>query len=46
MRAAAEWALAWMAPDGGRGGETLRPHGGCVSLKAHKAAEIVYDATV
>jgi four helix bundle suffix protein len=46
VRAAAEWALAHLAPDGGRGGEIIARHGGYGGLKAYKAAEIAYDATV
>jgi four helix bundle suffix protein len=45
VRTAAEWALARMAPDGGRGGEIIARHGGYGDLKAYKAAEIAYDAT-
>ncbi len=33
-------------PTGGRGTELMMPHGGYGNLKAFKAAEIVYDATV
>lgn len=46
VREAAEWALAKIKPNGGRGGEIIRPHGGYAGLKAHKSAEILYDATV
>ncbi len=45
-RAAAVAALAQLTPDGGRGSEIIRTHGGYAGLKAHQAAEIVYDATV
>lgn len=33
-------------PSGGRGTELLMPHGGYENLKAYKASEVVYDATV
>lgn len=46
VRAAAEWALAQITPDGGRGGEIIARHGGYGKLKALQAAEIAYDATV
>lgn len=46
VRESAAWALARLNPDGGRGSEIIRPHGGYVGLKAHHAAEIAYDATV
>jgi len=46
VRASVEWTLARITPDGGRGGKIIMPHGGYVSLKAHQAAEIAYDATV
>jgi four helix bundle suffix protein len=46
VREAAAWALARLTPNGGRGGEIIARHGGYGGLKAHKAAEIVYDATV
>lgn len=46
VREAAGWALAQITPDGGRGGDIIRPHGGFVHLKANTAAEIAYDATV
>ena len=46
VQAAADWAIAQMTPDGGRGGEIVQRHGGYGGLKAYRAAEIVYDATV
>jgi restriction system protein len=46
VRAGAEWALARIGPDGGRGGEIVMRHGGYADLKAYQATEIVYDATV
>jgi len=46
VRQAASWALARLTPDGGRGGEIIQKHGGYGGLKAYKASEIVYDATV
>ena len=46
VNAGAEWALEKMKPDGGRGGLIMMRHGGYEGLKAHQAAEIVYDATV
>jgi four helix bundle suffix protein len=46
VREAVEWALARMVPNGGRGGEIIARHGGYGDLKAYKAAEIAYDATV
>lgn len=46
MREAADTAVARLTPDGGRGGEIVRTHGGFANLRAHEAAEIVYDATV
>ena len=46
VQEAAEWALAQLVPDGGRGGSIIRPHGGFINLKANMAAEIAYDATV
>lgn len=46
VRDAAAGAIEHLTPDGGRGGEIVRPHGGFSGLRAHEAAEIVYDATV
>lgn len=46
VRASADWALAQLTPNGGRGGEIINRHGGYGGLKAHQAAEIAYDATV
>lgn len=46
VRTAALEALSRFAPDGGRGGKIMRPHGGYAGLKAHQAAEIAYDATI
>jgi restriction system protein len=46
VRAAAEWSLAQITPNGGRGGEIIARHGGYGGLKAYKAAEIAHDATV
>lgn len=46
VRAAAQWALDRLKPDGGRGGQIVNRHGGYGGLKAHQAAEIAYDATV
>ena len=46
VREAAAAAVAHLTPDGGRGGEIVRPHGGFSGLRAHEAAEIAYDATV
>jgi four helix bundle suffix protein len=46
VRAAADWALARITPNGGRGGKIIARHGGYGNLKAHAAAEIAYDATV
>lgn len=46
VREAAAAAVARLTPDGGRGGEIVRPHGGYAGLRAHEAAEIAYDATV
>lgn len=45
VRTAANTAVARLTPDGGRGGEIVRPHGGYAGLRAHEAAEIAYDAT-
>lgn len=46
VRGGAAWALGLITPDGGRGGTIFARHGGYVGLKAHAAAELVYDATV
>lgn len=46
VRRQATWALSRLTPDGGRGSEIFKPHGGCRDLKAYQAAEIAYDATV
>ena len=46
VREAAAAAVARLTPDGGRGGEIVRRHGGYSGLRAHEAAEIAYDATV
>ncbi len=46
VREAAADAVRRLTPDGGRGGEIVRPHGGFAGLRAHEAAEIAYDATV
>lgn len=46
VRENAEWALARLSPNGGRGGEIINRHGGYGGLKAHQAAEIAYDTTV
>jgi len=46
VRQQAQWALAQLAPRGGRGGAVVRPHGGYASLKAYQTTEIVCDGTV
>jgi len=46
VREQAQWALAQLAPRGGRGGAVVRPHGGYASLKAYQTTEIVCDGTV
>jgi len=46
VQALARRALAQITPNGGRGGEIIRTHGGYEGLKSYRAAEIVYDATV
>lgn len=46
VRTAVAKVLPLLNPDGGRGGAIIQKHGGYGGLKAYKASEIVYDATV
>jgi four helix bundle protein len=46
VRTAVREALVRITPSRGRKTEIFRAHGGYVSLKAYRAAEIVHDATV
>ncbi|MFO7871665.1 MAG: four helix bundle suffix domain-containing protein [Kiritimatiellia bacterium] len=46
VREAAEWAIARITPDGGRGGKIIIRHGGYGGLKAYQATVIAFDVTV
>lgn len=45
VRLDVEWALNRLSPEGGRGSAIYQKNGGYLGLKAHQAAEIVYDGT-